>query len=155
MKAPLPTSRATHHQAVLSGCVQAATTFQESKLYDVFACGIMLFTMLTGSSPFNLDDVRASSSQPLPGTSTALSFEWPKSCLPSLSCQDLVEQMLEPDPLKRISIDDVQRHAWYQCDLPRELQVCLHPSCLSLLASKTGTEIGRCFVAFFNSLPLL
>ena len=81
--------------------------------------------MLTGASPFAnaASEARSSSSQALPGTSTSHSFEWPPDCLPSLSCQDLVEQMLIADPLKRITVGEVLRHAWYQCDLPRELQV--------------------------------
>lgn len=41
----------------------------------------------------------------------------------SASCADLIRQMLNVDPLKRITISEIRKHPWFQVRLPKYL-VC-------------------------------
>ena len=105
--------------------VQGLSPIQESKAGDIWAVGVLLFTMLTHRDPF--DNAAAASREPrtLPTSNMAAQYTWPSQCTPSAQCQDLVAQMLEADPVRRITAEQVMRHPWYLCDLPRELQVPL------------------------------
>jgi serine/threonine protein kinase len=103
--------------------LQGLSTIQEYKAADILACGMLLYTMLTNSDPFNALVSGCHSQQALPGTTQAAKYSWPSEHIPSLSCQDLVTEMLEPDPAQRITTEQIMRHAWFLCGLPRELQV--------------------------------
>ena len=54
----------------------------------------------------------------------------------SADVKDLINRMLQPNPVKRISIQEIKEHPWYLKDLPKYLQD------LSLLHSKS-VEIDR------------
>ncbi len=43
-----------------------------------------------------------------------------------MGCRDLLSRILVVDPARRISLDQVQQHAWFLKNLPRELKVCTH-----------------------------
>jgi 5'-AMP-activated protein kinase catalytic alpha subunit len=39
----------------------------------------------------------------------------------SSSCKDLISAMLVVDPLKRITIEEIRKHEWFQINLPKYL----------------------------------
>ena len=98
------------------------TSMHESKAADVWACGVALFTMLTNADPFDNAAALRSTPRTPRAAACAKGHEWPPGRQPSEACQELVAQMLQPDPLQRASVEQVMQHRWYLADLPRELQ---------------------------------
>ena len=50
-----------------------------------------------------------------------MEYEFPPHVKASRECRDLLNRILVPDPARRMSIPDIQRHPWYKKDLPPEV----------------------------------
>ena len=73
---------------------------------DLWAAGVVLYSMLVGGFPFDSQDI----------PSLYQSIKNGKFYLPSylsLEAMDLLKKMLEVDVNKRISIEDVKKHKWF------------------------------------------
>ncbi|OMJ85471.1 hypothetical protein SteCoe_13232 [Stentor coeruleus] len=78
---------------------------------DIWCLGILLFEMLTGSTPFvskGRDQLLTNITQAKP--------RFPHSMSPL--ARDLISKMLEKDPGKRISAKEIKAHAWLQENPP-------------------------------------
>lgn len=68
----------------------------------------MLYTLLYAEVPFlwseRVESFQAGEPHPVP--------DYPDTVKVSAEARDLVEKMLEVDPAKRISLDDVWSHPW-------------------------------------------
>ena len=80
---------------------------------DVWALGISLYMMLSGTSPFQGNTLLALTEAicdarlrfpPPPNTGVATPF--------GERVRDLIARMLEPDPAKRVTMAEVRQHAW-------------------------------------------
>ncbi|KAG6463670.1 LOW QUALITY PROTEIN: 5'-AMP-activated protein kinase catalytic subunit alpha-2 [Manduca sexta] len=94
----------------------AAPEVISGKLYagpevDVWSCGVILYALLCGTLPFDDEHVPTlfrkikSGIFPIP--------EYLNKSVVSLLCM-----MLQVDPMKRATIEDVKKHDWFQKDLP-------------------------------------
>ncbi|XP_047033277.1 5'-AMP-activated protein kinase catalytic subunit alpha-2 isoform X2 [Helicoverpa zea] len=94
----------------------AAPEVISGKLYagpevDVWSCGVILYALLCGTLPFDDEHVPTlfrkikSGIFPIP--------EYLNKSVVSLLCM-----MLQVDPMKRATIEDVKKHEWFQKDLP-------------------------------------
>lgn len=45
-------------------------------------------------------------------------YEFPPHVKASRECRDLLNRILVPDPSRRVTLQDIQRHQWYRKDLP-------------------------------------
>ena len=81
---------------------------------DVWSLGVILFAMVCGSSPFD-DDCMSSLFQKIKDSK----YDMPNFI--SSDVQDLINRMLQPNPVKRITMREIKEHPWYLKDLPQYL----------------------------------
>nr|ANT47199.1 5'-AMP-activated protein kinase catalytic subunit alpha-2 [Dastarcus helophoroides] len=97
----------------------AAPEVISGKLYagpevDIWSCGVILYALLCGTLPFDDEHVPTlfrkikSGIFPIP--------EYLNKSVVSLLCQ-----MLQVDPMKRATIEDIKKHEWFQKDCPAYL----------------------------------
>lgn len=72
---------------------------------DVWSCGVILYALLVGALPFDDDNLRNLLEKVKKGV-----FHIPHF-VPT-DCQNLLRSMIEVDPQKRISLQEVFRHPW-------------------------------------------
>ena len=75
-------------------------------LVDVWSCGIVLFGMLSGFLPFGESNDEINKKMILEGK-----IKMPK--IFSEGAQDLLRHMLDINPLKRYTLDDIIEHPWF------------------------------------------
>lgn len=99
-----PTNTAAHANAALMQ--QVRRTVFSPGVADIWSCGVVLYRMIFGYLPFQAENIRqlkhAIFDTPLQIPSGVIS--------PML--EDLLRQMLNIDPIQRISADDVAVHPW-------------------------------------------
>ncbi|KAL0055292.1 hypothetical protein WJX82_010289 [Trebouxia sp. C0006] len=90
------------------------------KMADIWSCGILLYCMLTGCFPFRRKEDEGLETQAvlqkmLPRILKA-DFQKPQGL--TAECTDLLTRLLEVDPDKRITVQQILRHPWVMQDLP-------------------------------------
>lgn len=94
----------------------AAPEVISGKLYagpevDIWSCGVILYALLCGTLPFDDEHVPTLFKKIKSGI-----FPIPEYL--NKSVVNLLCQMLQIDPMKRASIEDIKKHDWFQKDCP-------------------------------------
>lgn len=97
----------------------AAPEVISGKLYagpevDIWSCGVILYALLCGTLPFDDEHVPTLFRKIKSGI-----FPIPEYL--NKSVVNLVCQMLQVDPLKRATMEEIKKHDWFQKDLPSYL----------------------------------
>eukprot|EP01025_Chloroclados_australasicus_P039225 TRINITY_DN404_c0_g1_i3.p1 TRINITY_DN404_c0_g1~~TRINITY_DN404_c0_g1_i3.p1 ORF type:complete len:299 (-),score=17.91 TRINITY_DN404_c0_g1_i3:439-1308(-) len=87
----------------------------DGKKRDVWACGVILYTLLFGDYPF--DPVKNNPDQLCLKIKRA-DYTYPPDVHVSRLAKDLIWKMLQSTPKIRCSIEDVICHPWFQINLP-------------------------------------
>ncbi|XP_026202723.1 serine/threonine-protein kinase BRSK2 isoform X2 [Anabas testudineus] len=74
---------------------------------DVWSCGVILFALLVGALPFDHDNLRQLLEKVKSGV-----FHMPHFIPPD--CQALLKGMIEVNAEKRLTLEAIQKHPWYQ-----------------------------------------
>lgn len=89
---------------------------------DIWSCGVILYAMVCGSLPFDDESMTLLFNKIKDGK-----FYMPIYI--SDEVKDLINKMLQPNPVKRISMKEIKQHPWYLQDLPeylKELSMLVH-----------------------------
>jgi serine/threonine-protein kinase SRK2 len=92
-------------EIVMGGCGY------DAKKADVWSAGVVLYTMLAGSYPFD-------TKSPTQAQDVVLGRYIPLGDSISSQAQDLVRMMLTPSPKERASVSDIMQHEWFKKGLP-------------------------------------
>jgi len=84
-----------------------------TKACDIFSAGVVLFILLTGYPPFDQGHKGDKWFRPLYKGDPAKFWAQHKGCGVSKSCQSLIESMLCYKPDKRITIEQIKQHPWF------------------------------------------
>jgi serine/threonine protein kinase len=79
--------------------------FEGTKV-DIFCLGVVLFAMLSATFPFAIKKRKQAVKQGLPQPTVRFPFAI------SNECKDLITKMLEPNPAKRITVEQIFEHPW-------------------------------------------
>ena len=80
--------------------------FYNGSSIDIWSCGVILYALLTGTLPFDEEQIPKL-------------FQKIRECKYSMPpiildpAKDLIFRMLQPDPMYRITISEIKRHAWF------------------------------------------
>lgn len=81
---------------------------------DVFSVGVVLFILLAGYPPFNAASVKDKWYAPLSQGNTRQFWHVHRRANLSPEAQDFLSKVLEFDPQKRMGIDEIRQHPWFQ-----------------------------------------
>uniref|UniRef100_A0AAQ6A6S1 Protein kinase domain-containing protein n=1 Tax=Amphiprion ocellaris TaxID=80972 RepID=A0AAQ6A6S1_AMPOC len=87
-------------------CVHQGEKYDGRKA-DAWSCGVILFALLVGALPFDDDNLRNLLEKVKLGV-----FHMPHFIPPD--CQNLLRGMIEVDASKRLTLEQIQKHTWYQ-----------------------------------------
>ena len=106
----------------------------EGYLCDIWSAGVTLYYMLSGSQPFRANSIKELEKLVIQG-----SFDEIEEI--SKEANDLIKEMLQVDPKKRINIDKILKHPWLQnVDLENRKNLNLFTESEKILLSKFDVD---------------
>ena len=111
------------------------TSGYDGKAMDVWACGVILFKMLTGVFPFADASNAALTIQILKDMAIG-TVHYPQDAQVHAAAQELIKMMLNPDPKQRATLEQIQEHKWVMAAQASQKK-------LGTVSSRSPEEIER------------
>lgn len=111
----------------------------DGKLADIFSAGVILFIMLSGFPPFQEISSRDWWFDKLKKGKARLFWKaHARNATYSQTVMDLIQRMLQPDPAKRITMEEILEHPWMQeaCPTAEELPAVMEQRKLDVASHK-------------------
>ena len=103
---------------------------------DVWACGVILFLMLTGSFPFQDGTNGGMLTRKMMRDVTTGRLHYPRDVPVHAAARDLIKKILTPDPKQRYTLAQIQQHKWV-------MAAQSSPKKLGSVSSQSPEEIAR------------
>lgn len=81
---------------------------------DVWSCGVILYAMLYGELPFDEENVNTMFKK-------IKDAKYHMKGAASVEAKDILNRMMQPNPYKRITIDEIKNHPWFREGVPKYL----------------------------------
>lgn len=85
---------------------------------DIWSTGVVLYTMMVGKPPFETSDVRSTYKRIKENI-----YDIPESLGLSVHAIELIGSILHSDPAKRLSLDEIRSHPFFDAKTPRALSI--------------------------------
>lgn len=114
---------------------------KDSKSYDgqamdVWACGVILFLMLTGSFPFQNGSNGGLLTRKMIRDVNTGRLHYPQGIQVHAAARDLLKKILTPNPKERATLAQIQQHKWVMADQAS-------PKKLGSVSSQSPEDIAR------------
>ena len=114
---------------------------KDSKSYDgqamdVWACGVILFLMLTGSFPFQNGSNGGLLTRKMIRDVNTGRLHYPQGVHVHAAARDLLKKILTPNPKERATLAQIQQHKWVMADQAS-------PKKLGSVSSQSPEDIAR------------
>jgi hypothetical protein len=106
---PLPIRPLARHRHRLTDCVEIIENLPFGKPVDMWAFGVILFILLGGYQPFHEDDRKKLFAKII---GAKYHFHPKRWATVSDDAKDLIRCLLEPQPAKRLTVEQALDHAW-------------------------------------------
>lgn len=109
---------------------------------DLWSSGVILFALLSAKLPFDEDKLGQLFQKIKSGD-----YVFPKYF--SDSAKDLIRRILQIDPSKRITINEIKKHGWFMEQMPMYLKV---PDQYDIITQERQDEITGLIAGVYNNL---
>lgn len=102
---------------------------------DIWSFGVIMYTILVGHPPFQRQEVKE-----IYEKIKVANFEFPKNIPVSIAAQDLINQLLHPNPEMRPKITEIRGHSYFSSVSPSPVPTTTRRELIGMLEPVDGAK---------------